>query len=640
MAFRLITRFLPGFTVAWDSHPTPDGRSAAKIRGRGTPEGKPQWLRRAGRGNARAVNTPDLAEALAALRHRVAALRLGLASPGAEAARAAQAELVAQVDDYLLPRLRQIDAPLLAVVGGSTGAGKSTLVNTLVGDNVSKAGWLRPTTRGPVLVCNPADERWFAESRILPELSRTTGDGSKGGASPAGTLHVVTHPKVPEGLALLDAPDIDSVVAQNRQLAAQLLAAADLWLFCTTASRYADAVPWELLRQAQQRSTALAVLLNRVPPEGVREITRHLASMLADNGLRRATMFTIRETTMPGEGDLLPESAVAPLRAWLARLAGDAEARAEVIRTTLDGALQSMRQRVSAVAREVDDQLAAAALLRDEADQFYADAVRDVDDGVRSGTVLRGEVLARWQEFVGTGELTRTLEERIGRLRDRVTAFLTGRSAPVEAVEAALESSLESLVRAAADGAAERTVDSWRVRSAGRVLLGERVRALGHSSDGFRPALEREVRAWQGRVLELVAKEGGNKRTQARLATFGTNGIGLVAMLAVFSSTGGLTGAELLIAGGTTAASHKVLEAVFGDSAVRALAAEARTDLMSRVEDLLASERRRFDDLVDTASPDVDAAIGLRAVLDAFEKARRASRALAAPRPATVDVAR
>lgn len=583
------------------------------------------------------VNGPDLTETLVTLRHRVAALRLYLASPGAEAARASQAELVAQVDDYLLPRLRQIDAPLLAVVGGSTGAGKSTLVNSLVGDNVSKAGWLRPTTRGPVLVCNPADERWFAEGRILPELSRTTGDGSQGGGR---TLHVVTHAKVPVGLALLDAPDIDSVVAQNRQLAAQLLAAADLWIFATTAARYADAVPWELLRQAQQRSTALAVVLNRVPPEGVRQISTHLATMLADNGLRRATLFTVAETTLPTENDRLPDAVIAPLRAWLARLAGDADARAEVIRTTLDGALQSMRHRVSAVAREVDDQLAVAALLRDEADQFYADAAREVDDGVRSGTVLRGEVLARWQEFVGTGELTRTLEQRIGRLRDRVTAFFTGRSAPTEAVEQALESSLESLVRAAADGAAERTVDSWRVRPAGRALLSERARALGHSSDGFRPALEREVRAWQGRVLDLVAEEGEDKRTRARLATFGTNGVGLVAMLAVFSSTGGLTGAELLIAGGTTAASHKVLEAVFGDSAVRALAAQARADLMTRVEDLLASERRRFDDLVDTSSPEVDAAIGLRAALDAFEKARRASRALAGPRPASVDVLR
>src|SRR4051794_30890914 len=161
------------------------------------------------------METPDLAGALGALRERVAGLRLGLATAGADAARGLRAELVGQVDDYLLPRLRRIDAPLLAVVGGSTGAGKSTLVNSLVGATVSRAGWLRPTTRGPVLVCNPADVHWFADTRILPDLPRATGDADHGGA---GTLSVVPHAGLAPGLALLDAPDIDSVVAQNRVL--------------------------------------------------------------------------------------------------------------------------------------------------------------------------------------------------------------------------------------------------------------------------------------------------------------------------------------------------------------------------------------------------------------------------------------
>src|SRR3954447_26883474 len=137
------------------------------------------------------MDAPDLAQALADLRDRVQGLRLGLATAGADGSQAAQAELVGQVDDYLLPRLRRIDAPLLAVVGGSTGAGKSTLVNSLVGAVVSRAGWLRPTTRGPVLVCHPSDVRWFSDDRILPELARTTGDADQGAAA---ALHVVPHP--------------------------------------------------------------------------------------------------------------------------------------------------------------------------------------------------------------------------------------------------------------------------------------------------------------------------------------------------------------------------------------------------------------------------------------------------------------
>jgi hypothetical protein len=86
--------------------------------------------------------------------------------------------------------------------------------------------------------------------------------------------------ELPPGLALLDAPDVDSVVASNRELAAQLLQAADLWLFVTTAARYADAVPWDLLHTAQERGTALAVVLDRVPPEAVTEVGDDLRAML------------------------------------------------------------------------------------------------------------------------------------------------------------------------------------------------------------------------------------------------------------------------------------------------------------------------------------------------------------------------
>jgi hypothetical protein len=43
------------------------------------------------------------------------------------------------------------------------------------------------------------------------------------------------------------------------------------------------------------------------------------------------------------------------------------------------------------------------------------------------GTLLRGEVLARWQEFVGTGELLRNLETRVGPLHiiRKLTTFLS-----------------------------------------------------------------------------------------------------------------------------------------------------------------------------------------------------------------------
>src|SRR6187200_3662511 len=123
------------------------------------------------------ANLPD---ELGRLRDDLGAVRLDLAVPGADDARRARDDLVAQVDDYLLPRLAQMDAPALIVVGGSTGAGKSTLLNSLVGSVVSPAGVLRPTTRAPVLACHTGDVSWFEGDRILPGLARSTGEASAG----------------------------------------------------------------------------------------------------------------------------------------------------------------------------------------------------------------------------------------------------------------------------------------------------------------------------------------------------------------------------------------------------------------------------------------------------------------------------
>src|SRR4051812_49950687 len=156
----------------------------------------------------------DLRIALAELREALAALPFALEVASAAEGRHVCDELVDQIEDYLLPRLRRMDAPLLMVVGGSTGAGKSTLVNSLVGTEVSPSGVLRPTTRAPVLVCHPDDSRWFEDDRILPGMSRTTGGGAG-----AGSLELVPTEALPAGVALLDSPDIDSVGGANRALA-------------------------------------------------------------------------------------------------------------------------------------------------------------------------------------------------------------------------------------------------------------------------------------------------------------------------------------------------------------------------------------------------------------------------------------
>jgi hypothetical protein len=552
--------------------------------------------------------------ALEGLREQVGSLRLPLETPGAGAGRRLGAEITHQLDDYVLPRLRRIDAPMLAVVGGPTGAGKSTLVNTLVGVRVSAAGVLRPTTRSAVLAYNPADREWFEQPRILPGLARTMGDG---GQEP-NALHLAPSERIPAGLAVLDAPDIDSVVTTNRELATQLLAAADMWLFVTTAARYADAVPWEFLRNAVTRGTAIAVVLDRVPEEATDEVRTHLASMLTEQGLGGAPLFVVPETS--SYDALLPPHVVDPIRTWLHGLSTDASLRSAVVRHTLDGAVRSLGARVFELAAAADDQAAAAERLRRQVDAAYDEAADHIASASSDGSLLRGEVMARWQEFVGTGELMRALEARIGRVRDRVTAAVQGKPAPGDELVEALESGVEALVRSAADEAAEKAGTAWRDDPAGRALLGDD--DLRRSSPTMAEDTARAVRDWQGYVLELVRSQAQGKRRTARYLAFGVNGLGLLVMIVVFAHTAGLTGGEVVVAGGASALSQKLLEAVLGDQAVRSLAQNAREDLHRRVTDLLESERRRFVARLDTAPVDEDAGPALRAAVQDVEDAR------------------
>ena len=340
---------------------------------------------------------------------------------------------LAQLDDYILPRFRSLDAPLLAVVGGSTGAGKSTLVNGLVGHAVTRAGAIRPTTRQPILLHHPVDAGWFEGQRVLPGLSRIRGtvlcrhrSRQPGRAAPdavaIASLVLVADRAVPHGIALLDAPDVDSVAEDNRRLAGQLLAAADLWIFVTTANRYADAVPWRLLLDAASRDITVAVVLDRVPPAAEGEVSADLRAMLQREGLGAARLFIVPETELDPMG-MLPAAAVEPLRQWLRELAADAPGRADIARRTLNGTVRALGARVGTVARAAQEQQHAADLLARDVRDAYRDAVARILEATRDGALLRGEVLARWQDFVGTGEFFRVLEQNIGRMQDRVGAF-------------------------------------------------------------------------------------------------------------------------------------------------------------------------------------------------------------------------
>ncbi|OFR60554.1 MULTISPECIES: dynamin family protein [Rothia] len=571
----------------------------------------------------------------------------GTAEHGTATARTLLAAMARQLDDYILPRSASVDNPLTIVVGGSTGAGKSTLVNTLLGEPLTQSGAIRPTTRHPVLLHRAEDEAALSPERFLPTLPRTRTSGMNAGSQAlpgldpkiARALIPITTSALPQGIALIDAPDIDSVSEENRTLAKELLSAADLWLFVTTANRYADAVPWELLHEAAARSIAIAVVLNRVPEGDEEAIENDLRRMLDEAGIHAVLIHTVTEQPRDASGMLAPVS-LAPLTLWIRELGADAPARAAIARQTLAGAVETLAGNLQVLAAEQARQQAAHQSLATIVAEEYEDALTTIDGALSDGSLLRGEVLSRWHDFVGTGDFFRSLDSTIGRLRDRVGSALRGQPAAAQKVEDALESGIHAVVLDAAARASENTRTRWRASRAGRSLLarldvlqavsvapqtasaaapeqnaGANGEAKGNEAKGevqsaediFSAAVAEQIRLWQGSVLEMIREEGADKRKRARFLSLGVNATAVMLMVAAFSLTGGITGIEAGIAGGSGVVGTKLLESIFGEDAVRRMATRARTDLLERMADLLTEHAQPFTAVLEETDPQADA---------------------------------
>jgi hypothetical protein len=601
------------------------------------------------------VDARRLEAALLELRHPIVTVPLLLEAPGVAEARAERVKLLSQIDDYLLPRLRQSGAPILVALVGSTGAGKSTLMNTVVGKQVSATGIRRPTTNSPVLACHPDDMRWFAENVFLPTLPRVRQQGL---AMPGrdGLLVLAASELMPQGVAILDTPDIDSVVEAHHEFAHQFLDASDLWLFVTTARRYADAAVWEMLKDARDRGAALAVALSRVPQGSATELSTHFDSMLAANGLGDVRRFIVPETVVTDS--MLPAQVAAPVRAWLTDTARQDDRRVAVLTQTMSGVLDTFRSRVPALADHVIEQLALRRRLRQTVEDAYTAGLDQMDEEAKSGGLLQGEVLARWQDFAGAGDLLRSIQVRRGRAGRPKKHHTPARAG---ALKEALQASLESLVVAAGGRAAEDVVTSWQHQPAGASLLRELdaaarretagaapseddfvataladlgltggpeagtertdSAALARPTEGLAEAAATVVSSWQDHVLELVRAENVTKRSIARVASFDEESLALVLTIGVLTPVAEAEGED---AGeDPDAAPERLLASLFGAGLLRDVGARVRLDLREQVKELFRAEARRYFEIIDSAGvPEETAATELLQAGYALEGAR------------------
>lgn len=240
------------------------------------------------------------------------------------------------VRDYLIPRLEQPEAPLVVVFAGPTGSGKSTLVNSLTGLDLTVAGAIRPTTARPLVLAGD-----------LAHGEAAKGDGE--------AQVVVGGAPVLEHMTFVDTPDIDSTSTQHRVIAESFIDRADIVIFVVSASRYADAVPWEILRRATSRGATVIPVVNRLGPGGGAVVTDFGARLRAA-GLD-VTPVRVPEHHLPAGAQHVPSPAVRELQRRLFKVAKQqrdhqAEVTGRVLTNTVTQA-RALADRIHRIGEEV-----------------------------------------------------------------------------------------------------------------------------------------------------------------------------------------------------------------------------------------------------------------------------------------------
>lgn len=551
---------------------------------------------------------PSLLRALVERIESLAERRLST-GPRTDAARTRARQLADHVAGHVRVRATSLDAPLLVLLLGPTGAGKSTVFNTIAGHAASETGVLRPTTRVAAVLIHPGDRETVLEGTFA--------------RIPTGQLRFIEDPSIAPGLVLVDAPDIDSLEHANRALADRLVEAADLCLFVTTATRYADLVPWTVLERVQARGLPLQVIVNRMPAgtTDTTEVLRDVRRLLADAGLDAvhdasgdapaSDIVPVVEGALDPTGAMLAAGSIDPVLAEIARLRADRDARIDLAMRALRGSLIGLGESLDQIADDADHEAIDTEALRRAADRAYAGALDGLRDEVSRGTFLREEALRQWQSFVGADQMTRFFSEGIGRVRGAITSLLRPATAPVAEVRAATTDDLVAAARLQAAEAARHAATAWSDAPAAASIIAEHPE-LWLASPDLDDRLRRRLDRWMEGISTEIQAHGRPKRTLARGATLGVNVLGTGVMVATFTHSGGITGAELGVAAATAFLNQKLLAALFGEAAMAELVAHARRHLDETLTTTFEEERLRFDRLLPSPGALTDLASELR----------------------------
>lgn len=179
------------------------------------------------------------------------------------------------------------DTPVVVLIGG-TGAGKSTIVNRLVGQTIAATSFRRTFTAGAVAIASQVDRvpDRFADlpTRLLaPELLPARGEGD------AISIALATSPLI-EKVVLVDSPDLDGDVPDHHAIADRLFRFAEAVVFLVTPEKYQMTELWPYYRLAARYGVASRFVMNKIDDPAA---PGDYLKQLRDAGLEASHVFEI-----------------------------------------------------------------------------------------------------------------------------------------------------------------------------------------------------------------------------------------------------------------------------------------------------------------------------------------------------------
>jgi len=176
-----------------------------------------------------------------------------------------QSRLINLLQDKLEPEAG-MDLPLVLIISGGTNVGKSSLMNWILGEEVSAVSNLARGTKTPVICGRKHDLDRLTTEWCEAGIKIITASDLSTSLQENSQFKVVakeTSGFPPDGCLMVDSPDFDSTHLGNQIWSRKLLFACDALLLTVTPEKYNDEAVVNFLESARQMQRSVIAVFNK-----------------------------------------------------------------------------------------------------------------------------------------------------------------------------------------------------------------------------------------------------------------------------------------------------------------------------------------------------------------------------------------